>query len=71
VQLRARLGLDFLDLLETAALNEGAFGLELCREDLGKLGANVLQDVVGSKLKEWLQSWHMSAHLDDVLEGFL
>jgi hypothetical protein len=70
-QLGARLGLDLLDLLEAAGLHEGALGLELGGEDLGELGANVGEDVVGGELEEGFQGGHVGAHLDDVLESLL
>ena len=52
-------------------MNEGSLGLQVLREDLGELSGNIGQNVVWSKLEEWLESWQMGAHLDDVLQGFL
>lgn len=70
-ELAAGLGLDLLDLLETAGLNEGTLGLEVGGEDLGELGAHVGEDVVGGELEEGLKGGKVGAHLDDVLKGFL
>jgi hypothetical protein len=67
----AWLSLDFLDLLESSALNESSLGLKVLGEDLGELGADVSQDVVWSQLEEWLEGWQVGAHLDDVLQGLL
>ena len=52
-------------------MHEGSLSLEILRENLGELGADVGQDVVWSKLEEWLKSRQVSAHLDDVLERLL
>jgi len=60
-----------LDLLEATRLDKGALGLELSGEDLGKLGANVSEDIVGGKLKEGFKSGHVGAHLDNVLKSLL
>lgn len=40
-QLAARLSLEVLNLLEATALHECALGLEILRQNLGELGANV------------------------------
>ena len=47
-ELAAGLCLNLLALLEATALDECALGLEVGREDLGELSANVGEDVVGS-----------------------
>ncbi|MFN9952414.1 MAG: hypothetical protein ACK55I_04880, partial [bacterium] len=70
-ELAAWLSLDLLALLEASALDKGSLCLEVGGKHLGKLSADVGEDVVGSKLKERLKSWEVSAHLDDVLEGLL
>jgi len=67
----ARLSLNFLDLLEATALDEGALGLEVLGKDLGELSAHVGEDVVGGELEEGFEGGHVGAHLDDVLEGLL
>jgi len=63
--------LNFLDLLEATTLDEGALGLEVLGENLSKLGTDVGKDVVGGQLEQGLEGGHMSAHLDDILEGLL
>ena len=70
-ELGASWGIDSLDLLETTTLDECSLGLQVLWEDLGELGAHIGEDVVWSQLEEWLKSWNMGAHLDDVLEGLL
>ena len=70
-KLAAWFGLYLLDLLETARLDEGSLGLEVRGKDLSELGADVGEDVVWSKLEEWLKGWQVGAHLDDVFKGFL
>ena len=40
-KLAARLCLDFLDLLEATALDEGTLGLQISGKDLSELSANV------------------------------
>jgi hypothetical protein len=65
------LSLNLLDFLETATLDESAFGLQVLREDFCKLRTDVGEDVVRGELKEGFKGRHVRAHLDDVLEGFL
>jgi hypothetical protein len=60
-----------LDLLETTALDEGTLCFKVSGKYFGKLGANIGEDVIGSKLKEGLKGGKVSAHLDYVLKGFL
>jgi hypothetical protein len=35
------------------------------------LSANISENVVRSELKERLKGWEVSAHLDNILKGFL
>jgi hypothetical protein len=63
--------LDFLDLLEATALNEGTLGFKISGKDFSELSANIGENIVGSELKERLKSREMSAHLDNVLKSFL
>lgn len=71
LELAAWLGLYLLDFLEATGLNEGSLGLGVLWEHLGELTGDVGQDVVWGKLEEWFESWQVSAHLDDVLQGLL
>ena len=67
----ALLSLDFLYLLEAAGLHECTLGLDVRWENLSELSTDVCKDVVWCKIKEWLESREMSAHLDDVLKRLL
>jgi len=70
-KLAARLCLEVLNLLETATLDEGALCLEVLGKDLGKLGTDVGQDVVGGASQEGFESGYVRAHLDNVFQGLL
>ena len=70
-ELAAGLSLNFLDFLETTALNECTLGLKILRKDFGELSTNVGKNVIGSQLEKRLKSRKVSAHLDDVLESLL
>mmetsp|Transcript_105911 Transcript_105911/g.236421 ORF Transcript_105911/g.236421 Transcript_105911/m.236421 type:complete len:389 (+) Transcript_105911:6-1172(+) len=68
VQLRANLGLDLLDFLETAGLHEGSASVEVVGQHLCKLLHHVLQDV-GRRLEKGFQCGQVSALLYDALQG--
>ena len=67
-QLAAWLGFNFLNSLEPSALHKRALGFQVLGQDLGKLGADVSENVVGSERKEGFKGRDVGAHLDDVLE---
>ena len=53
-QLGARRSLDFLDLLETATLQEGSFILQVLRQGLGKLLHDIFKNIRRRHLQERL-----------------
>ena len=63
--------MDFLNLLEATALDEGALGFEVGGKDFSELGANIGENVVGSQLEERLEGRKVCAHLNDVLKSLL
>ena len=70
-ELAAWSSLDLLNSLETTTLDEGLLGLGVLRKDLGELGGDVGEDIVGGKDEKGLQGGKVGAHLDDILEGLL
>ncbi len=53
-QLLAWGSVNVLDLLETTALHECSLCLKVLGKNLGELGADICQDVVGGKLEKGL-----------------
>ena len=64
-------GIDLLNTLEATRLDEGLLGLGVLGKNLGELGSNVGEDVVGGEDEEGFEGRKVSAHLDDILEGLL
>ena len=64
-------GVDFLNALEATTLDEGLLGLGVLGKNLGELGGDVGEDIVGGKDEKRFERGQVSAHLDDVLESLL
>ena len=64
-------GIDFLNTLEATTLDECLLCFGVLGKDLGELGSDIGEDVVGGEDEEWFEGGQVGAHLDDILEGLL
>lgn len=71
LQLVSGLRLDFLDLFESALLDEGLLGGRVVGEGLGELVQHVVEDLCGAVFDQGLEGAQVGTHLQDTLQGLL